>query len=180
MKRDRCEIPKVVPLPPGGWSDDDGKISEYIDGRWIPKPDLGRLDTSETIQAILTSLRPLRETVGGQILSGWHMLAVPDLLRPDVVMSFPRYSNYDGYLVAPAFLTVEVRVDKEQVSSLVRKCRQRYHPFGTPFCWIIDIANREGYEFHRDSDEPVIRQTLTAGPNVSLSVEQIFNEVKRL
>jgi Uma2 family endonuclease len=180
LKRDLFEIPKVVPLPPGGWSDDDGKISEYIDGRWIPKPDIGRLDTSMTIGAILKSLSPLSETVGGEILSGWHMLAVPDLLRPDVVMSFPRYSIYDGYLVAPAFLTVEVRVDKEQISSLVRKCRERYHPFGTPFCWIIDIASREGYECHRDSDEPVTRRTLTAGAQVSLSVEQIFSEVKRL
>ena len=179
MKRDWCEIPKVVPLPPGGWSDDDGKISEYIDGRWIRKPDIGRVDTSMTIQAILRSLWPFREAVGGEILSGWHMLAVPDLLRPDVVMSFPRYSNYDGYLVAPAFLTVEVRVDKEQISALVRKCREKYHPFGTPFCWIIDIARREGYECHRDSDEPVIRQTLTAGAHVSLSVEQVFHQVDR-
>jgi hypothetical protein len=62
----------------------------------------------------------------------------------------------------------------------VRKCREKYHPFGTPFCWIIDIANREGYECHRDSDGPVIRQTLTAGPHVSLSLEHIFNELKRL
>jgi hypothetical protein len=180
LKRDLFEIPKVVPLPPGGWSDDDGKISEYIDGRWIPKPDIGRLDTSMTIGAILKSLSPLSETVGGEILSGWHMLAVPDLLRPDVVMSFPRYSIYDGYLVAPAFLTVEVRVDKEQISTLATKCREKYHPFGTPFCWIIDIASREGYECHRDSDEPVTRRTLTAGAQVSLSVEQIFSEVKRL
>lgn len=68
------EIPKVVPLPPGGWSDDDGKISEYIDGHGIPKPDIGRVDTSLTIQAILRSLSPLSETVGGEILMGWHML----------------------------------------------------------------------------------------------------------
>jgi Uma2 family endonuclease len=163
-------------VPPDGWID-EGKLSEFIDGHWVRKPDLGRMNTSLTIQAVLDLLLPFERTLGGTILRGWHMLAVPDLLRPDVVMTFPKYTIYDGYLVAPAFLTVEVRVKEQQVEALVRKCRDKYHPYGTPYCWIVDIEKQQGYQCHRESGRLVATEMLTAGPDVSISMNEILQAV---
>lgn len=178
MRNRSCDIPEVVPSPPDGWRD-EGKLSEYIDGKWIRKPDLGRWDTSATVQAVWSLLDPLEKKLGGIVLGRWHMLAVPDLLRPDLVMTFPKYSVYQEYLVAPAFLTVDVHAKEESIPGLIEKCKQKYHSFGTPCCWIIDIEERKGYEMHRGTESCVERQILTAGPDIQVPVQEIFGQLDK-
>ena len=43
---------------------------------------------------------------------GVHVIAVPDLLRPNVSVTFPRYMLYQDYLIAPVFLAVEIMAEK--------------------------------------------------------------------
>lgn len=175
MRNGTCDIPEVVPSPPDGWTD-EGEFSEYIDGKWIRKPDLGRGDRSATVVVVQSLLDSFAKKLGGTVLWSWHMLAVPDLLRPDVVMTFPKYSVYQEYLVAPAFLTVDIHAREESIPGLIEKCKQKYHPFGTPYCWIIDIERRTAYEMHRGAESEMEQQVLTAGPDIEIPVQQIFRE----
>src|SRR3954471_23611192 len=98
--RHKYELPIEVPLPPGGWTD-EGKFLEYIDGAWQRKAGLGRWDVSATGSSAVRLLEPLLEAQGGEALLGVHVIAVPDLLRPNVSVTFPRYTLYQDYLIAP-------------------------------------------------------------------------------
>jgi Uma2 family endonuclease len=178
MRNRHCDIPEVVPSPPDGWRD-EGKLSEYIDRKWIRKPDLGRPDRSEAVIAVQSLLAPFSRELGGTVLWSWHMLAVPDLLRPDVVMTFPKYSVYQGYLVAPAFLTVDVHAKEESIPGLIEKCKEKYHPFGTPYCWIIDIEEHKGYEMHRGTESYIEQKMLAAGPEIQVPVQEIFRQLDK-
>src|SRR4051794_28685656 len=112
--RHKYELPTEVPLPPGGWTD-EGKFLEYIDGAWQRKPGLGRGDVSAAALSAVTLLQPLLEGRGGRAIFGVHVIAVPDLLRPNVSVTFPRYTLYQDYLIAPMLLAVEIIAGKSQL-----------------------------------------------------------------
>ena len=176
--RHKYELPIEVPLPPGGWTD-EGKFLEYIDGAWQRKAGLGRCDVSATALSAVTLLEPLMTVQGGRAVLGVHVIAVPDLLRPNVSVTFPRYTLYQDYLIAPVFLAVEIIAGKNQLASRTRKCIDRYHPFGTPFSWILDVEARVGYECHRGADSVIAVDTITAGAGIRVQVDDLFAELGR-
>ncbi|MBV9679854.1 MAG: hypothetical protein JO185_26200, partial [Acidobacteriaceae bacterium] len=60
-------------------------------------------------QAVYNLLNRYRLPVGSKLAQYWIMILGPDKAEPDVTLSHPVYSIYQGYLVSPAFLVVEVR-----------------------------------------------------------------------
>jgi hypothetical protein len=171
--RHKYELPVRVPLPPGGWTD-EGKFLEYIDGAWQRKAGLGRWDVSATGSSAVRLLEPLLEPQGGEALLGVHVIAVPDLLRPNVSVTFPRYTLHQDYLIAPMLLAVEIVADSSQLVSMTRKCIDRYHRFGAPFCWILDMEARIGYECHHGADSASAVDTMTAGSGIRVQVDALF------
>jgi hypothetical protein len=174
--RHKYELPVRVPLPPGGWTD-EGKFLEYIDGAWQRKPGLGRWDVSATASSALTLLEPLLDARGPRAIFGVHVIAVPDLLRPNVSVTFPRYTLYQDYLIAPVFLAIEIMAGKSQFIPLTRKCIDRYHSFGTPFCWILDVEARVGFECHRGADTATAVDAMTAGAGIRVQAGELFAEL---
>ena len=156
------------------------KYLEYLDGKWIKKEGVGRRKHEKVSQAVYSLLRRYREQVGGELCEHWTILLGPDKAEPDVTLSYPVYNEYQGYLVSPAFLVVEVRSYGQTLPYLVAKCKDRYHRSGTPYCWIIDAEAEIGYECHRDGLCPQQVEVLTAGPSIAIPVTQIFEEVSRL
>jgi Uma2 family endonuclease len=82
-------------------------------------------------------LEPFRKQLGGISEMEWTLLNGSDKLIPDITFSFPGPKISDGYLVAPAFQIVEISSKDQSLPYLVKKCRDKYHLFGTPYCWII-------------------------------------------
>ena len=160
--------------------DDDFEHYELLDGRMVRKESVGRKKHAQLGRIIRSLLVPFQQKLGGDLESEWTVLNGPDKLIPDVTFSFPSPTLSDGYLVAPAFLVVETSSKGQSLSSLFRKCRDKYHPFGTPYCWVIDLEEEAGYECHK-ADNGLFRlvETLTAGPDVVLAVSAIFKELKQ-
>jgi hypothetical protein len=156
---------------------DMGATPEYIDGAWQRKAGLGRGDVSATAFSVLTHLQPLTKPRGGRAILGVHVIAVPDLLRPNVSVTFPRHTLYQDCLIAPVFLAVEIVAGRSELISMTRKCIDRYHPFGTPFCWILDVQVRLGYQCQRGADTASAVDTMTAGPGIEIQVDDIFAEL---
>ncbi len=160
--------------------DDDFEHYEVLDGCMVLKQSVGRKKHSQLGRIIRSLLVPFQQKLGGDLEGEWTMLNGPDKLIPDVTFSFPNPTISDGYLVAPAFLVVETSSKDQSLSSLFRKCRDKYHVFGTPYCWIVDSEEEAAYECHK-ADNGLFRlvDTLTAGPDVALAVSAIFNELKQ-
>lgn len=160
--------------------DDNPEHYELLNGRMVRKASVGRKKHSQIERIIRGMLEPHRQRLGGSLEMEWTMLNGPDKVIPDVTFSFPEPKLSDGYLIAPAFLVVETASKDQSLSSLLRKCRDRYHPFGTPYCWVIDSEEEAGYECHK-ADNGLFRlvDVLTAGPGVNISVAEIFDELKK-
>ena len=131
-------------------------------------------------QAVYNLLNRYRLPVGSKLAQYWIMILGPDKAEPDVTLSHPVYSIYQGYLVSPAFLVVEVRSYGQTLPYLVNKCKNRYHRAGIPYCWIVDADNQTGYKCQRESPHPQQVEALTAGPIIKVTVAQIFEEAAKL
>ncbi len=160
--------------------EEDSEYYELLDGRMLRKASVGRKKHSQTARLVRALLEPAQQRLGGTLETEWTMLNGPDKVIADVTFSLPEPKLSDGYLVAPAFLVVETSSQDQTLSSLFRKCRERYHPFETPYCWVIDSREEAGYECHK-ADNGLFRlvDVLTAGPDVSVPVAEIFDQLKK-
>ncbi len=167
-------------VSPATYADDDPEHYELLDGRMVRKASVGRKKHSRIGRIVWALLQEYQQKLGGTLEMEWTMLNGTDKLIPDVTFSFPNHQEFDDYLVAPAFLVVETSSKDQSLSSLFKKCRQRYHPFGTPYCWVVDSQEEVGYEGHK-ADNGLFRlvDVLTAGPQISIPVSNIFDEFKK-
>ena len=167
-------------VTPVTYVDDDPEHYELLDGRSVRKASVGRLKHAQIERVVWALLREFQQKLGGTLEMEWTMLNGADKLIPDVAFSFPTPKLSDGCLVAPAFLVVETSSQDQPLSSLFKKCRQEYHPFGTPYCWVIDSQEEVGYEGHK-ADNGLFRlvNVLTAGPEIGIPVSDIFYELKK-
>jgi Uma2 family endonuclease len=115
----------VIPEPPLELLDE--KYLEYLDGQWIKKESVGRKKHEDVTKAIYNLLNRYSRLVGGELAEHWTIILGPDKAEPDVTLSHPISNIYQGYLVSPAFLVVEVRSYGQTLPYLVNKCKDRYH-----------------------------------------------------
>ncbi|MBV9035382.1 MAG: Uma2 family endonuclease [Acidobacteriaceae bacterium] len=160
-------------------ADDDEEHYEFLHGQKIKKESVGRKKHSLLGKVIERMLAPLAHAQKSFIATEWTIMHGKEKAVPNVTVSFPDWTEQDGYLVAPAFLVVESISPGQRLPKLFAKCFNTYHPWGTPYCWIIDPEDG-AYEVHRDYDglvRPVT--TLTAGQNISLELSMIIAELGR-
>jgi Uma2 family endonuclease len=161
-------------------SHDDPERYEFLRGYWSKKQSVGRADHSNMEAVISRLLLPVATSLKARVLHEWTVVYGLEKIIPDVTFSFPHPSIREGYLVAPAFLAVECRSAGQKLRTLVDKCRLDHHRMGTPFCWIVDVEEECAYECHKAMNGMHrLVDTLTAGPDVSLAVREIFEEFKK-
>ncbi|HWF47183.1 MAG TPA: Uma2 family endonuclease [Bryobacteraceae bacterium] len=159
---------------------DNPEHYEFLRGQWSKKESVGRVDHSDIEMIIWALLRPIAITLHARVAHEWTIVYGSERIIPDVTLSFPNPEISDGYLVAPAFLVVECRSRHQRMRTLLDKCRLDHHRMGTPHCWIIDTEEECAYECHKEMNGMHrLVDTLTAGPDVSLGVADIFEEFKR-
>jgi Uma2 family endonuclease len=159
---------------------DNPEHYEFLRGRWSKKESVGRADHSDMEVVVSTLLRPIATSLNERVRHEWTIVCGSEKIIPDVTFSFPNPEIHEGYLVAPALLVVECRSTGQKLKTLLDKCRLDHHRMGTPYCWIIDAEEECAYECHKEMNGMHrLVDTLTAGPDVSLSVAKIFEEFQR-
>jgi Uma2 family endonuclease len=154
---------------------------ECIGGQLIKKESVGRKQHSQLERIVRDMLTPFATKLGCIVEHEWTLQHGEDRLIPDVTMSFPEYHENEGFLVAPAFLVVETISKGQTVSLMAKKCRDYYHPWDTPYCWLIDTQKSAAYECHLQRGGSVIEvDILTAGPHIEISVSGIFRAFQSL
>lgn len=98
---------------------------------------------------------------------------------PDVMLSFPdRFAgDVRGYLIAPAFLCIEILSPSQSEVDLFRKCA-RYFSWGVPHCWVVDPKSQACFEYHGGNDF-ILADTgdaLNAG-DIRIPVPDIFSDL---
>jgi Uma2 family endonuclease len=158
---------------------DNPEHYEFLRGCWSKKESVGRIDHSEIELILRALLQPFAEKLRARVIHEWTVVCGSEKIIPDVTFSFPDPQIRDGYLVAPAFLAVESRSKGQRLKALLDKCRLDHHRMGTPYCWIIDTEEECAYECHKGMNGMhLLVDMLTAGPDINLSVAEIFNEFK--
>jgi Uma2 family endonuclease len=110
------------------------------------------------------------------VLQEWTLAHGDEWMIPDVMLSFsgPFEEDSRGYLIAPAFLCIEVLSPTDRAGDLFRKC-VRYSTWGIPHCWIIDPETKACFEYHGGNDF-ILADTegvLTAD-DIRIPVSEIF------
>lgn len=160
---------------------DDPEQYEFLRGQWEKKESVGRGDHSDIELIVLSLLRPFAQRIGARVKQEWTVVLGMEKIIPDVTFSFPNPEIRDGYLVAPAFLVVESRSTGQRLERLVDKCRLDHHRMGTPYCWILDTDEEAAYECHKEMNGTHrLVDTLTAGPDISLSTGEVFEQFRGL
>jgi Uma2 family endonuclease len=160
---------------------DDPEQYEFLRGQWEKKESVGRGDHSDIELVVLSLLRPFAQRIGRRVKQEWTVVLGMEKIIPDVTFSFPNPEIRDSYLVAPAFLVVESRSTGQRLKRLVDKCRLDHHRMGTPYCWILDTDEEAAYECHKEMNGMHrLVDTLTAGPDISLSTGEVFEQFRGL
>lgn len=160
---------------------DNPEHYEFLRGHWAKKKSVGRADHSNIEIIIWVLLRPIAASLNARVIHEWTIVYGPEKIIPDVTFSFPSPEIREGYLVAPAFLVVECRSAGQKLKTLLDKCRMDHHRMGTPYCWIVDTEEECAYECHKAMNGTHrLVDTLTAGPDVSLSVAEIFEQFRKV
>jgi Uma2 family endonuclease len=161
-------------VPPVG-SYDNLEHYEHIGGQLIKKGLVGHIQRAQLERMALELLIPFTAELGGAVEHEWTLQHGEDKLIPDVMMSFPDYREDDGNLIAPAFLVVESAAQSQSISMLAQKCRDYYHSWGTPYCWLLDAQKQIAFECHLEHGGSLMEvDLLTAGPVVKIPVSNIF------
>lgn len=158
---------------------DNPEHYEFLRGHWSKKKSVGRADHCDIELIIWALLRPIVSSLNAQVRPEWTIVYGTEKIIPDVTVSYPDPELCDGYLVAPAFLAVECQSKDQRLETLFDKCQLSHHRMGTPYCWIIDLEGECAFEFHKEMNGMIqLVDTLTAGPDIRLSVAEIFAQFK--
>ena len=153
------------------------KYLEKVDGQLVQRT-LGGRTHSSLLYRLMTLLKPIADRKNARVLPEWSLAHGDDWLTPDVMLSFPAQFQEDarGYLIAPAFLCVEILSPTDREAVLFRKC-SRYHAWGVPHCWVIDPQSKACFEYHGGNDFILADDNgeLAAG-DIRIPVSDIFAE----
>ncbi len=153
------------------------KYFERLDGELVRRT-LGGRTHSSFLYRLVTLLTPVAAQRNAQVLPEWSLAKGDEWMTPDVMLSFPGEIREDarGYLIAPAFLCIEILSPSDRLPEVFRKCN-RYHAWGVPHCWIIDPQTKACFEHHGGNDFILADEqgALTAA-DIRISVSEIFAE----
>jgi Uma2 family endonuclease len=144
--------------------------AEYIDGAVHPK------DMPTPLHSLIQYLLCLLlRTQGAQALPELTVRLSPTkFLVPDVAVVGKFEASYP---TEPVLLCAEILSPENRVGSILAKCEQ-YHTWGVPFCWVIDPAKQNGWEYHAGG-EPlrVDRSGVLHAGELAVSVADLFSEI---
>ncbi len=134
------------------------KYCERFDGQLVER-NVGGGTHSDVQYNLLALLKPIAALRNARVRQEWSLAHADEWMTPDVMLSFPGELREDarGYLLAPAFLCIEIRSPSQSETELFRKCR-RYRDWGVPHCWIIDPEAQACFEYHGGNDFILIDQ----------------------
>ncbi len=150
------------------------KYFDRLDGELIER-ELGGGTHSDFVYHLLSLLKPLAARNARARLE-WSLARGDDWMTPDVMLSFPDRFDEDarGYLLAPAFLCIEILSPSPSEADLFRKC-VRYSSWGVPHCWIIDRKSKARFEYHGGNDFILADQDDSLhADDLRLAVSEIF------
>ncbi len=151
------------------------KYFEKIDGQLVER-NVGSGTHSDCTYQIASLLKTIAARKNARVRLEWSLAHGDEWMTPDVMLSFPGEIREDarGYLIAPAFLCIEILSPSDRLPDLFRKC-SRYYAWGVPHCWIIDPQTKACFEYHGGSDFILAdeQSALTAG-DIRLSISEIL------
>ncbi|MGA8026568.1 MAG: Uma2 family endonuclease [Bryobacteraceae bacterium] len=154
---------------------DPEKYFEQIDGQLLER-NSGSGTHSDCTFKLVTLLKPIAAQRNSRVRLEWSLAKGDEWMTPDVMLAFPGEVREDarGYLIAPAFLCIEILSPADRQSDVFRKC-YRYHNWGVPHCWIVDPQAKACFEYHGGNDSTLAREngSLTAA-EIRLPISEIF------
>jgi Uma2 family endonuclease len=93
---------------------------------------------------------------------------------PDIIVERKPVIN-EEYPALPVYLCIEILSPDQTLRQLFDKC-ERYHAWGTEYCWVIDPEAPAAWEYHQNG-QPYLRpvgEALAAG-EIRLPVVEIFS-----
>ncbi|MBV9403873.1 MAG: Uma2 family endonuclease [Acidobacteriaceae bacterium] len=151
------------------------KYFEKVNGQLVRR-DLGSGTHSDYTVKLFALLKTLAAQRNARVRLEWSLAYGGEWLIPDVMLSFPGQFQEDarGYLIAPAFLCIEILSPSDRMPDLFRKCSQ-YHSWGVPHSWIIDPQTKACFEYHGGNNFILADDNgeLTAG-DIRIPLAEIF------
>jgi len=157
-------------------------VEEYL--RRTEKPNCEFVDGEVRPKAMPTWYHGLIQAALLRLLHEHGLVAAPEVtvrlsptkfLVPDVIAAT---SVQLPYPTDPVLLRVEILSPDDGVGAMLAKCEQ-YHPWGVPFCWVIDPVRRVAWDYARGGEPLRVDASgvLQAG-DVRVSVKELFAELK--
>ena len=150
---------------------------EYVDGELIPKA-LGTRKHGR-VAMNLGYLILMHYEQQFRVSAEQHVQNRPSRFRiPDVAVEErkPEEGRYPG-TNDPVYLCVEILSPPDTLEGLLSKCRSDYHPWGVPYCWVLDPEACRAWEYHAlDAEGREVREKIAAGA-ITLQLCDIFHDL---
>ncbi len=148
---------------------------DYVDGELMER-NVGEFEHS-TVQGILIRLlyeraRDLRFRVNPELRMRVNAtrFRIPDIC---VILKAQRP---EPVLTEPPFLCIEVVSPDDRMSRVIERVKE-YLVFGVEYVWVIDPESRTAYSYTRTEGREVRDELVTANPNISISLSELFSEL---
>jgi Uma2 family endonuclease len=152
---------------------------EYVDGFLVPKAmgtrKHGRV-AANLGYLILTHYRDrFRVSMEQHVRNRATRFRIPDIAVEVRKPEFGQYPEVDD----PVYLCVEIVSPPDTVEGLLSKCRGEYHPWGVPYCWVLDPDTCQGWEYHAADPQPrevTSEGQITAG-EITFQLSDVFYDL---
>lgn len=145
--------------------------AEYLDGQLLPKPKPKWFHSRIQLWlgVLLLQRFPAYAFGSEQICR----LSDSEFRLPDIAVALVSEAGQNTTATSPLFLAIEILSPDDSLGKTFAKL-ERYHAWGTPFCWLIDPDRRACWTYHKGETPIQVQHSIAAG-DIHLPVAEIFS-----
>lgn len=149
---------------------------DYVDGEVIER-NVGEFQHSMLQGILIWMLYECARRLPLRVVPELRMRVSRTRFRiPDVCVMLREQQPEPVLTIAP-FLCIEILSPEDRMSRVIERVRE-YLAFGVKHVWVVDPENRTAYSYTKDEGREVRDSLITANPEISISLGELFAELE--
>jgi Uma2 family endonuclease len=148
---------------------------DYVDGEIIER-NVGEFQHSMIQGILIRMLYECARRLPIRVVPELRMRVSRTRFRiPDICVML-KQQRPEPVLTTPSFLCIEILSPEDRMSRVIERVRE-YLGFGVSHIWVVDPENRTAYSYTKDEGREVNDPLMSANPEISISLGDLFTEL---
>lgn len=148
---------------------------DYVDGE-VVKRNVGEFQHSMMQGILIRMLYEWARLIPIRVVPELRMRVSTTRFRIQDICVMLKEQQPEPVLTSAPFLCIEILSPEDRMSRVIERVRE-YLSFGVSHIWVVDPENRTAYSYTKDEGREVSDGLITANPEISVSLSELFTEL---